>query len=72
MTRPRGPAEFCSRCGNYFPPHQVCGSCVTDADRVRSAAAVLRKRMEARGRKPFLASVLVRTLERWADREETR
>lgn len=43
---------------------------VTDAERIRSAATVLRKRMELKGKKPFVGIVFVRTLERWADREE--
>jgi hypothetical protein len=42
---------------------------VTDAEQLRAAAAVLRNRMKAKGKEPFMGMVFVRTLERWADRE---
>jgi predicted amidophosphoribosyltransferase len=62
--------DCCARCGNQFPPHQVCGNCVTEAERIRAAATVLRSRMKAKGKEPFWGLVFVRTLERHADRLE--
>jgi hypothetical protein len=63
------PPDFCARCGNYFPDLQVCDPCRTDAERVRAAADVLRRRNV---KETFMAGVLIRTLDRYArqlDRE---
>jgi len=61
-----GEPDLCSRCGMTFPPDQVCGGCVTDAERIRAAAAILRS---TNGRN-LIGDVFVRVLELRADRLE--
>ena len=68
----RSEPDLCARCGMIFPPDQACNGCVTDAEKLRAAAAILRDQMKAKGKEPFTGLVFVRVLERHADRLEAR
>lgn len=47
--------DCCGRCGSLFQPEQVCDRCRTDAETLRAAAAIVRRR----SRKPRSLTTLV-------------
>lgn len=61
--------DLCARCGNQFPPEQVCARCQTDSGTLTAAAVIVRNRSRRNG---FWTRVLARVLELAAARLEAK